>query len=533
METPANGVATTLASPYITSTSQTTAVLTSNTGWTNAQYHALLTDPTGLLFEIVLVTALSGSTVTITRNVESYAGIQTARTFGSGSTIQIVHSVGSIQALASQALPVFYVGNPLYTTTGSIGTGNATNDTAALTAASAAMVSAGGGILLWPAGTFNINSWPTWAAGTVSLSYCMRGAGKNLTILKSHASTLATSLTVNAPNDFVTNGPAWSGFSIDGTSATSTAVGLHWSDVSNVAFIDVDISNFALTDNWYWHNIVGWTEDMFFYGCSSSNAANIFHFAIGSGGYSSFDYWVIAGMYTNLLANQNWITEEVSLNTGGTNPLQTLHEGCTVRWVLNLQTATTNTGVMLNFKGWSAWTNTTFDIHAEVDGGGTTAHQSIDFANSNAGFQGLGTFTILGTTRSPTFAGGGYQFEVSGRIVIPGLYTAASGVTSAGSGGGSATYIYNQPTAPTITSGTAWTNGLGWDVMLYIPVTLSASATLKFVQQNFSISAAGATLATQGANAGTFVFTVRVNANERIRLDVSAGSIGTVQAYWA
>lgn len=98
-EAPVNGVGTTL-SAAITSTSATTCSLTSATGFTNAQYHCLITDGTN--YEIVLATALSGTTLTITRAVEAYNGTQTAYTFASGSTITVVQSVASVTAVAQQ-----------------------------------------------------------------------------------------------------------------------------------------------------------------------------------------------------------------------------------------------------------------------------------------------------------------------------------------------------------------------------------------------------------------------------------------------
>ena len=102
-EAPANGVATTLASA-ISSTSATTCSLTSATGFTNAQYHCLIVDPTKTNFELVEATGLSGTTLTIVRAAESWNGSATAYTFASGSTIAIVTSVQSVINLAAQSM---------------------------------------------------------------------------------------------------------------------------------------------------------------------------------------------------------------------------------------------------------------------------------------------------------------------------------------------------------------------------------------------------------------------------------------------
>ena len=137
---------------------------------------------------------------------------------------------------------------------------------------------------------------------------------------------------------------------------------------------------------------------------------------------------------------------------------------------------------------------------------------------------------FFGATQTPTFSGGAYQLEMSGNIYIPGLYV-GTGFTMAGPSPLS-TYAYNGPSTQTITSGTPWVNTLGYDVVLYIPITLATTATLKFVQQNYNISGAGATLLTAPTAGTAFVFTVKVHTNEQIRLDISSGSIGTVQAYF-
>lgn len=102
MEAPVNGVGTTLASPYITSTSQLTAVISSATAFPSGQYRCLIND--GVNFEIVSVLSKTGSTLTLgARAVESYNGIQTAFTFGAGATIQVVTTVGSVANLIQQA----------------------------------------------------------------------------------------------------------------------------------------------------------------------------------------------------------------------------------------------------------------------------------------------------------------------------------------------------------------------------------------------------------------------------------------------
>src|ERR1035438_3780632 len=99
-EAPVNGVSTTLASA-ITTTGATTCSLTSATGFTNAQYHCLITD--GANYEIVTATGLSGTTLTIVRGAELWNGASTSYTFAIGSTVTIVTSLQSVLNLMAAA----------------------------------------------------------------------------------------------------------------------------------------------------------------------------------------------------------------------------------------------------------------------------------------------------------------------------------------------------------------------------------------------------------------------------------------------
>lgn len=100
-ESPANGVSTTLAASILST--DTTCSLTSATGFTNAQYHCLLSD--GANSEIVTATALSGTTLTITRASETWGGSATAYAFAAGAKITIVATVQSVQNLINQTPP--------------------------------------------------------------------------------------------------------------------------------------------------------------------------------------------------------------------------------------------------------------------------------------------------------------------------------------------------------------------------------------------------------------------------------------------
>jgi hypothetical protein len=95
---PGNGVSTTL-SGTITS-SATTCSLTNAAAFTNAQYHCLITD--GVNYEMVQATGLSGSTLTIVRGAENWAGANMSYGFNSGATITVVTSLQSVLNLINQ-----------------------------------------------------------------------------------------------------------------------------------------------------------------------------------------------------------------------------------------------------------------------------------------------------------------------------------------------------------------------------------------------------------------------------------------------
>ena len=529
LEAPVNGLRTTLASPYITSTAQTTVGLSSATGWTvGDRVHVRLTD--GVNTEIAYGYLSLGTTFTfITRAAESFAGVAIPFTFGSGSTIDIVTSVESVRALIKNYIPHFYLDDPAYATSGAVGVGNTAADTAAMTNCANAMIANGSGLMVAGGKKYQISTWPTFAATTVALYYGVRGQGAGITVFESYASSLANSLTVNAPSDFVTGAPQWSGFTIDGTNATNTAVGLAWSDVSYGSFEDIIISDFTLSDAMYFLNVVGWCEGIAMRSVVLNNNANALHFAVGSAGFSSFDYWNIDGLYMNLNANQNGIVEEASLNTGGTNPLQTLHEGSKVRLVANCQTGATNTGKLFWFKGWSAWANTTWDVNAEVDGS-TVAHTSFVFGHNNATIGGVGLINLLGTFQSPTFTGGTYQWQITGHVVVSGLFSQTASFQVAP--GGINRQVTGYPTPPALASGAPWHNTTGSDVLLVIPCILTAaSATIQMIVQYYTITAAGPTVGAAPASGGmTIPVTVFVPDGSYLRIDLSAGSFGTIRA---
>ena len=445
---------------------------------------------------------------------------------GTGSQAATLASTTNVKEIISAQLPFFDPANPIYATAGPIGIGNATNDTTAMTNCAAAMVTAGRGRMVWPAGVFRINTWPSFAtSSSLGFPYAIEGQGKVVTVFNSYASSQATSLTQVgiAPGGNLPSPSEWlRGITIDGTNATSTAVGVVFGDTSYLSYHDVEIRNFPLTGAYKIINNLQWTEGIAFRSCVVNNCGYTWDFNVTSTGYGSFDYWDAEEMYVNANANQSIIVDEV---TGGA-AIQ--HLGCHFRVVANLQNGASNTGAFMWLKGNSSYAWCDWDVHCEIDGGGAVNHTSFIFVAGGIS-NGFGTMYFYGNPQAPSISGG-YDIEMAGNVNIAGLYT-GTGFTVAGSQGIS-TYCYNGPTPPTLASGTPWVNTLGYDVVLYIPITLATTATLKFVQQNYNISGAGATLLTAPTAGTAFVFTVKVHTNEQIRLDISSGSIGTVQAYF-
>ena len=171
-ESPVNGVGTTLASACLST--DTTLSLTSATGFTNAQYHCLISDGTN--YEIVLATALSSTTLTVTRAVEAYNGVTTAFAFASGSTINVVPTVASVVGLIE--------GQPYLTATG---VGNATSATRYV----------GGTVNAAPtSGTFSAGDFIIDQTGTIWVCTTAGTPGTWTTTISSHLSLRSASATV-------------------------------------------------------------------------------------------------------------------------------------------------------------------------------------------------------------------------------------------------------------------------------------------------------------------------------------------------
>lgn len=143
-----------------------------------------------------------------------------------------------------------------------VGTGSTSVDTAALTAANAAMIAAGGGIIWWDPGSYQISDFPTYvSANTGDLKYAFQGAGSGLVTIHSYAVDPTTSLMITAnPSSASIWGGAghygraeipWGGFTIDGTNTggatTTVAAGSPITALGAPAGTSVNSSSNGLT----------------------------------------------------------------------------------------------------------------------------------------------------------------------------------------------------------------------------------------------------------------------------------------------
>lgn len=452
---------------------------------------------------------------------------------------------------------------------GVISTGAGTDDTAAIAAARAALINAGGGTLYFPpsAGAYKCTSLPDLQppVATGPLPYAIRGAGSAVSVINLRGTSPAASLTVSNPNFNVDNAsdgaPTWSGFRIDGTGSTGGCSGLRWSDVSYPSFADVDIRNFTTGDGMFFPNLYGWTEGVNMVSAVKiSNCANLIRFDVGSGtqlgvitstiasgasatsiavsggvtkalysgqpiviaanvsavgvvtqtvvttaavsvgatsipvtsfvaataytsgtaraywgGYGSFDYWSVHDLFLKAFAGQHGIVSEQGRGING--DIQRL--GSHWRVTGNFRRDTTNTGRLLWLKGKDNWDYVTWNMNVETGGSGV-AHQSIKCDTGDGFVGGVGQFHAY-YFAAASFAGGSYQFGVSGRVCVAGISNANGdnaflmtrpfarntdiGVSPSG-------YLGSAPT-----SGTSWQNTTGFDLLVKVIVTATGTFT--------------------------------------------------------
>lgn len=224
------------------------------------------------------------------------------------------------------------------------------------------------------------------------------------------------------------------------------------------------------------------------------------------GGYGSFDYWNIHSLYIQGLANQNgWVSER---SRGIDEKMDRL--GSSYKITGNFRAGATNTGKLFWLKGNDTYSDTAWDMTCETGGTGL-AHKSLQFDNGNASIQGVGVFSCYGFTAA-TFSGGTYQWGFSGRAYVlgvtdqtatlafrntrlPGYINVNSGPTPT-RGGTTAAPVAGQYPNTISTTGQAWQNTTGTDVMVHVTWTWTGAGTGSFNVDVWNGLPAGVTMIT-------------------------------------
>ena len=409
----------------------------------------------------------------------------------------------------------------------------ATFSDAALAAALAALGSNYGQIII-PPGTYKFNNSHTFGPGQGLV--CPEGFNNDCTIYYHgdssfiHAYDPAFNIDLPYPTS---PGPTFSGFTIDGTSAGSAAVGFELGDLQ-APTVNLQIQNFtgATAIGAWFNNTVGWVE----YGFVTINLINCTSCVVfdNNGGLSTFD--AMAFQFTVALQpNQNGVTwQNGAYQQTGTFILYGGAQGA----------LSTNSGNVVNMvNGGLKYVQTT--IACECDyGTGTVGPVSINFNSSNGQFIGFGLIAF--TNQSGTFQSSNcyqnYSFAFSGYITVqtsgdplgvPGINGTAL-IVNGGSlwtfgttdGGGTGKYIYN---GTGDFFGTTLASGAN-TFSLYSPIAGRPQRMLWQVTQPASGSAATLTLTGAKTTAGSGVLTLSSTNNYVDVIDVWTPDGATVYA---
>ncbi len=482
------------------------------------------TSPGGFKWQSAAITpAATASSLGTLQLAGDLSGIATAPAISATANVRSIHKHIGIS--------VFNITDPKY---GTAGLGNAAQDTAALAAAVSDAVAAGSGVIYAPAGTYLINSWPNFQSVGNRLPYALRGDGKGLTIFMSYATSLSTSLTASCPSyntsDPTESATEWGGFTIDGTNTSGGASGIHWQNITSVTFNDILFSNFTTGDGMYFNNVNGWCERVTISSVETRNCLNAIRYDVQVNGYGSFDYWDVTGLYVSASADQNVVVSEVAKNTAATID----RTGTRFRLVANLDAgSTSNSGKLFWLKGYDKWSDVAWNVNAEPSGGNTFMHTTIQMDDGSALMQGTGIFTAyyLGPC---VFAGGVYQFAVTGHLAINGITGDAT--FSIESGMELTRVIFNNPSgyATSVTSGASWENTLVGDVLVTIPITFTSSTTgtATWNVDVWSGLPAGSATVAAAKTGVTIPITFVHYASRWARVDVTNATIGAPIVRW-
>lgn len=221
------------------------------------------------------------------------------------------------------------------------------------------------------------------------------------------------------------------------------------------------------------------------------------------GGYGSYDYWTIASLFIQGNADQHGWVSEVSRGIG-----QKMDRiGSLIRCTGNFRAGGTNSGKLFWIKGEDTYSDTMWDFTCETGGSGVY-HKGLQIDSNNGAIGGHGIWSAYGF-ETATFGGGTYQWNFSGLANLKGITDASSAITFrqmrepgfinvSGSveptrGGTAASPVAGQYPNST-TTGTAWQNTTGADVLVHVTFAFTGSGTASFNTNVWDGLPAGSTM---------------------------------------
>lgn len=428
------------------------------------------------------------------------------------------------------SLPEFNVKNY-----GAVGDGS-TDDTAAFTAAMNAMIANQGGTLYMPAGNYRITAaLPTLNPVTVPpyvgdpfrwLPYGIRGDGSSISRITFAPKLSNLSLfTVNDPDAATleaVGAARWSGFALVSSSAMAPT-GISWGDISGGYWEDITIINFG--HGCRFRNQYGWTEKLTTRKIVVTNCfPDALTFIVDSGVPGSFMYWDV-----------EFDLGVPSLANGIVCYGSDTHDSSTWRVTGNMGAGAQNSGIVLFMANANtSWWNVLWDLSIEHYGSGMP-HTVLYVGSNNNKFNGYGRFNAyyMGPSTLPKPLG--WNFSFTGLLNLPGL-TSAAGDQMVQVSGPIRRLVDVQPTVgtgatdypSTFTSGTAFLNNTGSDVLVVLPWHTTATAgTVKLAGPSLTAPTAAGPIVGGGYSSYTYgAVTFMHPAGQYMRLDLASGTVG-------
>lgn len=310
-----------------------------------------------------------------------------------------------------------------------------TDDTTAIQAAITAAEAAPGGEVSLPPGTYK-----TSAVLTVDLNKCsLIGVGSAGVTIAPTSSLVGDVLRVT-PATFNTNVQAGilAGFTVDGTSTGTGAVGIHYGDLIGGLWDDVVVQNFSGISQVGIHmdNVTDWTERTVWGRVSTKNCTTHILFDV-NGGTASFGYTHIHDLAMTVAATQVGFKAQAaaSLYNSVVNTRGNVNGGAgnTAKWIwltgnsLITHSLGNITGEQTTGSGATA---------LQVDAGSTLSLTGVVELSTFAGDTLAGTVYLVGWVNTPAYGwgGGGTPFAVQGGPAhFSGQINGAGNIVAAGS----------------------------------------------------------------------------------------------------